>query len=55
MISGKGLPGFLSTLLQHDDHETAHQECGVGLLGVVQTGVVIDFVVLILIVFHEFF
>jgi hypothetical protein len=35
MVRGKDLPGIVSTLLEVDNHEAAHEEGSVGLLGVV--------------------
>ena len=37
-----------------DDHEGAHQEGSVCLLVVVQAGVVVDLIVLVLLIVHEF-
>ena len=46
-------PCLISRLLQDDDHESAHQEGCVTLLGVVQASIVVDLIVLILLVVHE--
>ena len=48
------LPSLLRTLVQDDDHEGAHQEGSVRLLVVVQAGVVVDLIVLVLLIVHEF-
>ena len=41
--------------MKHDDHERTHEEGCVALLGVVERCVVVDLVVLILLIVHEFF
>jgi hypothetical protein len=47
-------PGFSCWLFEYDDHEAAHQESSVGLLGVVETCVVINFVGAVLLVANQF-
>ena len=55
VVGAERRPGLICRLVQADDHESAHKEGRVTLLVVIQAGVVIDFVVLILLVVHEFF
>ena len=52
VVWAEGGPSFVCRLLQHDDHESAHQEGCVALLRVVQRRVVVNLVVLILLVVH---
>ena len=54
VVRAERLPGLVCRLVQHDNHEGAHQEGRVALLGVVQARVMIDLVVLVLLVVHEF-
>ena len=49
------LPSLLGSLFKVDDHEATHQTCGVGLLGIVHGGIVIDLVLRILCVRHKLF
>ena len=44
MVWGEHFPGLGSRFVEDDYHECSHQECGVGLLCIVKTGVVIDLV-----------
>ena len=55
VVRAERLPCLVCRLVQHNNHEGAHQEGRITLLGVVQARVVIDLVVLILLVVHEFF
>ena len=55
VVRTERLPCLICRLAQDYDHEGAHQESRVTLLGVVQARVVIYFVVLVLLVAHEFF
>lgn len=48
----ENLPGFIRTLLEHDDHVAAHEEGGVALLGVVERGVVVNLVATVLAIIH---
>lgn len=54
MVRTECLPCLLCTLVQDDDHEGAHQEGSIRLLVVVQAGVVVDLIVLVLLIVHEF-
>lgn len=54
VVRAEGLPGLVGRLLEHDDHEGPHQEGSVTLLRVLQGRVVINLVVLVLLVVHEF-
>lgn len=53
MVRLKCLPCLLSTLLEHDDHVCSHEEGGIGLFCVVETGIVIDFVVGVVAIIHK--
>ena len=55
VVGTECLPGLVSRLLEHDNHEGSHEESGVALLGVVQRSVVVNFVVLVLLVVHQLF
>jgi len=52
VVGSKGSPGFIGSSVATDDHEAAHQEGGVSLLGKINTGVVVDLVVGVLAVVH---
>jgi len=54
LVGAESLPGFLGGLFENDNHEGTHEEGRVALLGVVERRVVVDFVVLILGIIHEF-
>ena len=54
VVGAESGPGVISRLFEHDDHEGAHEEGSVALLGVVEGGVVVDLVVLVLLVVHKF-
>lgn len=45
VVAGETGPSVFSTALEHDDHEAAHEEGSVGLLGKVNRRVVVDFIV----------
>lgn len=49
----KNLPGLIGGFLEHDDHEAAHKEGSVRLLGVVERRVVVDLVTTVLGIVHE--
>ena len=53
LVGFESCPGIVSCLLQDNDHECAHEEGRVGLLGVVERCVVVNLVGLILRVIHE--
>ena len=55
VIWSECLPSLLSTLLQDDYHEAAHEEGCVRLFVIIQARIVIDLVVLILLIVHKFF
>lgn len=52
VVGTEGLPGLISGLLKHNDHEGTHKEGSVALLRVLERCVVVDFVVLVLLVIH---
>jgi len=54
VIGSESSPGLVSRAVATDDHKAAHEEGSVGLLGKVDTGVVVDLVVSVLTVVHEF-
>lgn len=41
--------------MQDNDHVCAHEECSIGLLGIVQRSVVVDLVALVLRIVHQLF
>ena len=47
------LPGVTSRPLQDDDHEGTHEECGVRLLRVVKTGIMVNLVRAVLLVVYK--
>jgi hypothetical protein len=53
VVGSEHLPRVNEALTEDDDHVAAHQESGVGLLGVVDGGVVIDFELLVVGVIHQ--
>jgi hypothetical protein len=53
VIWSKDFPCFMSRPTENDDHECAHQKCGIRLFGVVETGVVVNFVGAVLLVVDE--
>lgn len=55
VVGAESLPGLIGRLLEHNDHKGTHKESCVALLGVVERRVVIDLIVLVLLVIHEFF
>ena len=55
VVGAENSPCFFGRFLQADNHEGTHEEGGVTLLRVVERRVVVDLVVLILRVIHEFF
>ena len=55
LVRSEGGPRVVSCLLEYNDHESTHQECGVCLLCIVKTRVVVNLVALILRVIHELF
>lgn len=54
VVGAEGVPGVFCGLLEADYHKGTHQEGGVALLGIVERRVMINLVVLILLVVHEF-
>lgn len=54
MIGSKDLPGLISSFLEVNDHETAHEARGVGLLCIVQGGVVVYLILRVLSISHQF-
>jgi len=55
VVGAEGSPGLLRTLLKDNYHEAAHQEGCVRLLVIVQACVMVDLVVFVLLIVHEFF
>ena len=54
VVGTEGLPGFVGGLFEHDDHEGSHEEGSIALLRVLKRSVVVNLVVLVLLVIHEF-
>ena len=52
MIGSENFPGLACWSLENDNHERTHQEGGVGLLCIIQTRVVINFIRAILLVIN---
>ena len=52
VVRAESLPGIIGRLVEDDNHEGAHEESSVALLGVVKGSVVIDLVVLVLLIIH---
>jgi hypothetical protein len=48
VVGCKKLPGFFCTLFKYYNHEGAHEEGSVGLLGVVKRGIVVNLEVFVL-------
>lgn len=55
VIRAEYFPGLSCRPFQNDDHEGSHQEGSIGLLGIVETGVVIDFILDVLLITYKFF
>ena len=53
MVGCEYFPGFSSGPFQYDDHEGPHQESCVCLLGIVETGVVINFILDVLLITNQ--
>jgi len=54
VVGAERVPGLVGRLFETDYHEGAHEERRVALLGVVKRSVVVNFIVLVLLVIHQF-
>ena len=55
VVGAESRPGLVRAFLKDNNHEAAHQEGRVRLLVIIQARVVVDLVVLVLLIVHEFF